>query len=74
MAVPKSVIDPLAGVRFGDGGSTYADVLTPGAVAFVADLRFVTVEGFSCASPFLCVNRRAFSSAVRRSRSSLRME
>jgi len=38
MAVPKSVIDPQAGVRFGDGGSTYSDVLTPGAVAFVADL------------------------------------
>src|SRR3954469_15513283 len=38
MAVPKSEIDPLAGVRFGDGGRTYADVLTPQAVAFVADL------------------------------------
>jgi len=38
MAVPKSVIDPLAGVRFGDGGSSYADVLSPGAIAFVADL------------------------------------
>jgi malate synthase len=38
MAVPKSAIDPLSGVRFGDGSSDYADVLTPQAIAFVADL------------------------------------
>jgi malate synthase len=38
MAVPKSAIDPLAGIRFGDGSAAYKDILTPGALAFVADL------------------------------------
>ncbi|MET0934831.1 MAG: malate synthase A [Luteibacter sp.] len=38
MAVPKSAIDPLAGVRFGHDGTSFADVLTPTAIAFVADL------------------------------------
>ncbi|SEP01608.1 malate synthase [Luteibacter sp. UNC138MFCol5.1] len=38
MAVPQSAIDPLAGTRFGDGTDAYADILTPGAVGFVADL------------------------------------
>ncbi|WP_043696362.1 malate synthase A [Luteibacter sp. 9133] len=38
MAVPKSAIDPLSGVRFGDGRNTYGDILTPDAIAFVAGL------------------------------------
>ena len=38
MAVPKSAIDPLTGVRFGEDSRTYQDILTPAAVAFVADL------------------------------------
>src|ERR1700750_1913277 len=38
MAVPKSAIDPMAGIRFGDGSGGYGDILTPAALAFVADL------------------------------------
>jgi len=38
MAVPQSAIDPLSGTRFGDDDTSWTDVLTPGAVAFVADL------------------------------------
>ena len=37
MAVPKSAIDPLSGVRVEDR-KAHADVLTPGALAFVAGL------------------------------------
>ena len=38
MAVPQSAIDPLSGVHFGVEGAAYPDILTPEAVAFVADL------------------------------------
>jgi malate synthase len=38
MAVPKSEIDPLAGVRLHGSTEAFADVLTPAALAFVADL------------------------------------
>jgi malate synthase len=38
MAVPKSAIDPLSGVRFGDGERAHAEILTPAAMAFVAGL------------------------------------
>ncbi|KAF1007664.1 MAG: Malate synthase A [Luteibacter sp.] len=37
MAVPKSAIDPLSGVRVEDR-KAHADILTPGALAFVAGL------------------------------------
>ncbi|UPG90483.1 malate synthase A [Luteibacter aegosomaticola] len=38
MAVPKSVINPLAGVSLHGADEAFADVLTPAALAFVADL------------------------------------
>jgi malate synthase len=38
MAVPKSVLDPLAGVRLNGPTEGFADVLTPAALGFVADL------------------------------------
>ena len=38
MAVPKNVIDPLAGIRLHGADDRFTDVLTPSALAFVAEL------------------------------------
>ncbi|URL58331.1 malate synthase A [Luteibacter flocculans] len=38
MAVPQSAIDRHPDVKFGDSRSHYDDILTPAAIAFVADL------------------------------------
>lgn len=39
MAVPQSALTPLSGVRFGDrAASSHPTILTPDAIAFVADL------------------------------------